>query len=166
MRIKESIAMINENTETVNQSKNKSCLFDSLKTPDLENTENGRNYLSILNKQKKPKSFLEDLKNQTNVLNNLNNKSDSSILSIRKQTNLNLNFNSNNLNVVGDQVAIVEVILRFLQLLCENHNLNLQNYLRSQENNKKITILFVKHYNFWTVFVDRPLEALVFWVYG
>ena len=34
------------------------------------------------------------------------------------------------------EVSIMEVILRFLQLLCENHNANLQNYLRVQKNNK------------------------------
>jgi hypothetical protein len=34
------------------------------------------------------------------------------------------------------EVSIMEVVLRFLQLLCENHNSNLQNYLRVQKNNK------------------------------
>ena len=29
-------------------------------------------------------------------------------------------------------MAVVEPILRFLQLLCENHNATLQNYVRSQ----------------------------------
>ena len=35
-----------------------------------------------------------------------------------------------------EDIAIMEVILRFLQLLCENHNADLQNYLRIQPNNK------------------------------
>ncbi|KAL4226234.1 Inositol 1 [Mactra antiquata] len=35
-----------------------------------------------------------------------------------------------------DQIAIMEPILRFLQLLCENHNRELQNYLREQSLNK------------------------------
>ncbi|XP_052781889.1 inositol 1,4,5-trisphosphate receptor type 1-like isoform X2 [Mya arenaria] len=34
------------------------------------------------------------------------------------------------------QIAIMEPILRFLQLLCENHNRDLQNYLREQPGNK------------------------------
>lgn len=37
-------------------------------------------------------------------------------------------------------VALMQPILRFLQLLCENHNRDLQNYLRHQHNNKS-------HYN-------------------
>lgn len=35
-----------------------------------------------------------------------------------------------------EDIAIMEIILRFLQLLCENHNHDLQNYLRVQPNNK------------------------------
>ena len=35
-----------------------------------------------------------------------------------------------------EDIAIMEIILRFLQLLCENHNSELQNYLRAQPNNK------------------------------
>ena len=34
-----------------------------------------------------------------------------------------------------EEVAIMDIILRFLQLLCENHNAHLQNYLRVQPNN-------------------------------
>nr|DBA33817.1 TPA: hypothetical protein GDO54_001448 [Pyxicephalus adspersus] len=37
-------------------------------------------------------------------------------------------------NEVGPVVLIMEPILRFLQLLCENHNPDLQNYLRIQNN--------------------------------
>ncbi|XP_077337534.1 inositol 1,4,5-trisphosphate-gated calcium channel ITPR3 isoform X3 [Lithobates pipiens] len=37
-------------------------------------------------------------------------------------------------NEVGPLILIMEPILRFLQLLCENHNPDLQNYLRSQSN--------------------------------
>ncbi|RNA42187.1 inositol 1-4-5-trisphosphate receptor isoform X1 [Brachionus plicatilis] len=39
-------------------------------------------------------------------------------------------------NSLPEDIAIVEIILRFLQLLCENHNSDLQNYLRYQSNNK------------------------------
>jgi hypothetical protein len=35
-----------------------------------------------------------------------------------------------------EDIAIMEVMLRFLQLLCENHNSDLQNYLRHQPTNK------------------------------
>lgn len=35
-----------------------------------------------------------------------------------------------------EDIAIMEIILRFLQLLCENHNSELQNYLRVQPSNK------------------------------
>ena len=35
------------------------------------------------------------------------------------------------------EVGYIFQILRFLQLLCEGHNLELQNYLRSQTNNIK-----------------------------
>lgn len=35
-----------------------------------------------------------------------------------------------------EDIAIMEIILRFLQLLCENHNSDLQNYLRVQPSNK------------------------------
>lgn len=35
-----------------------------------------------------------------------------------------------------EDIAIMEIILRFLQLLCENHNSELQNYLRVQPANK------------------------------
>ncbi|XP_041439755.1 inositol 1,4,5-trisphosphate receptor type 3 isoform X2 [Xenopus laevis] len=37
-------------------------------------------------------------------------------------------------NEVGPAVLIMEPILRFLQLLCENHNSDLQNFLRNQSN--------------------------------
>jgi len=39
-------------------------------------------------------------------------------------------------NSLHEDIAIMEIILRFLQLLCENHNSDLQNYLRVQCNNK------------------------------
>jgi hypothetical protein len=39
-------------------------------------------------------------------------------------------------NNLPEDIAIMEIILRFLQLLCENHNSDLQNYLRVQPNNK------------------------------
>ena len=41
------------------------------------------------------------------------------------------NTNNSTTNLPED-IAIMEIILRFLQLLCENHNSDLQNYLRIQ----------------------------------
>ncbi|XP_068212186.1 LOW QUALITY PROTEIN: inositol 1,4,5-trisphosphate receptor [Palaemon carinicauda] len=35
---------------------------------------------------------------------------------------------------LSPKIAVMRPVLRFLQLLCENHNLYLQNYLRTQEN--------------------------------
>jgi hypothetical protein len=60
---------------------------------------------------------------------------------------INLNQNKSNTNQFSlensssqsnlpEEIAIMEIILRFLQLLCENHNPDLQNYLRFQPNNK------------------------------
>jgi hypothetical protein len=46
------------------------------------------------------------------------------------------NSTSQNSNLPED-ISIMEIILRFLQLLCENHNHDLQNYLRVQPQNKK-----------------------------
>ena len=37
---------------------------------------------------------------------------------------------------LSPKVAVMKPILRFLQLLCENHNRDLQNLLRNQKNNK------------------------------
>jgi hypothetical protein len=56
------------------------------------------------------------------------------------QNNLNTNQfsleNSATQSNLPEEIAIMEIILRFLQLLCENHNPDLQNYLRVQPNNK------------------------------
>ena len=82
----------------------------------------------------KPKSFLDELslaKIKLTGLNNFNNNN-----------NCNESFGANcknsdlKKNSLADEIAIMEIILRFLQLLCENHNFDLQNYLRIQANNK------------------------------
>ena len=39
-------------------------------------------------------------------------------------------------NKLSPKVTVMKPILRFLQLLCENHNRILQNLLRDQKNNK------------------------------
>ena len=39
-------------------------------------------------------------------------------------------------NNLPEEVSVMQIILRFLQLLCENHNSELQNYLRIQSANK------------------------------
>jgi hypothetical protein len=43
---------------------------------------------------------------------------------------------TNNQTNLPEDIAIMEIILRFLQLLCENHNHDLQNFLRVQPQNK------------------------------
>lgn len=48
----------------------------------------------------------------------------------------NGNHLGSNQTNIGEDIAIMEIILRFLQLLCENHNADLQNFLRVQQNNK------------------------------
>ncbi|VDK72063.1 unnamed protein product [Litomosoides sigmodontis] len=45
---------------------------------------------------------------------------------------VNLNFSDDKKMLLSQEVALIEPILRFLQLLCENHNLVLQNFLRCQ----------------------------------
>ncbi|VDO35707.1 unnamed protein product, partial [Onchocerca flexuosa] len=45
---------------------------------------------------------------------------------------VNLNFWDDKKTLLSQEVALIEPILRFLQLLCENHNLVLQNFLRCQ----------------------------------
>lgn len=45
--------------------------------------------------------------------------------------------NGSSQNNLPEEVASMGIILRFLQLLCENHNDELQNYLRVQPNNKQ-----------------------------
>ncbi|MEE6493007.1 hypothetical protein FKM82_016698 [Ascaphus truei] len=44
-------------------------------------------------------------------------------------------------NEVGPVVLIMEPILRFLQLLCENHNSDLQNFLRNQSNKSNYNLV-------------------------
>lgn len=42
---------------------------------------------------------------------------------------------------VPDEITIMKPILRFLQLLCENHNRDLQNYLRNQNNKNNFNLI-------------------------
>ncbi|XP_048589146.1 inositol 1,4,5-trisphosphate receptor isoform X2 [Nematostella vectensis] len=44
--------------------------------------------------------------------------------------------NKNDSKSMAPEVIAMKPILRFLQLLCENHNRDLQNYIRRQDNNK------------------------------
>ncbi|GAB1604735.1 inositol 1,4,5-trisphosphate receptor type 1-like isoform X6 [Argonauta hians] len=44
-------------------------------------------------------------------------------------------------NKVSPQIAVLQPILRFLQLLCENHNRDLQNYLRNQNNKSNYNLV-------------------------
>jgi hypothetical protein len=80
---------------------------------------------------------IEETTNSSNTLVNLSNNNNNN-------NNSNNTFNSHNTssmstscqNNLHEDIAIMEIILRFLQLLCENHNTDLQNYLRVQTNNK------------------------------
>lgn len=40
-------------------------------------------------------------------------------------------------------IAVMQPILRFLQLLCENHNQSLQNFLRSQNNKQNFNLVSI-----------------------
>ena len=42
---------------------------------------------------------------------------------------------------LSPKIAIMQPILRFLQLLCENHNRDLQNLLRDQNNKTKYNLV-------------------------
>ena len=42
---------------------------------------------------------------------------------------------------MSPKIAIMKPILRFIQLLCENHNLYLQNLLRDQNNKTKYNLI-------------------------
>ena len=44
-------------------------------------------------------------------------------------------------NKLSPKIAIMKPILRFIQLLCENHNLYLQNLLRDQNNKTKYNLI-------------------------
>uniref|UniRef100_A0A8B9GL60 Inositol 1,4,5-trisphosphate receptor n=1 Tax=Amazona collaria TaxID=241587 RepID=A0A8B9GL60_9PSIT len=45
-----------------------------------------------------------------------------------------VHFNRSIISIMSPTIAIMQPILRFLQLLCENHNRELQNFLRHQNN--------------------------------
>jgi len=42
---------------------------------------------------------------------------------------------------IGQEIIIMQPILRFLQLLCENHNAEMQNYLRKQEHKNNFNLV-------------------------
>ena len=69
--------------------------------------------------------------NNHNVINTNNNNSNSTCNTTTSSSN-----SSSSQNSLHEDIAIMEIILRFLQLLCENHNTDLQNYLRVQPSNK------------------------------
>lgn len=117
---------------TLNSQYN-SAFNDNLTIGFEDSTTNG-----LLNKQrstfKTNKLFAGDetasntlmtaFQSTNNVTNTSSNMSNSSCTTTNSQNNLH------------EDIAIMEIILRFLQLLCENHNCDLQNYLRVQSNNK------------------------------
>ena len=51
------------------------------------------------------------------------------------------NSTSQNELKLPDEITIMKPILRFLQLLCENHNRDLQNYLRNQNNKTNFNLI-------------------------
>ncbi|KAJ8046348.1 Inositol 1,4,5-trisphosphate receptor [Holothuria leucospilota] len=53
----------------------------------------------------------------------------------------NANSKDEEKNTISPDVSIMQPILRFLQLLCENHNRDLQNYLRNQGNKKNYNLV-------------------------
>lgn len=59
-------------------------------------------------------------------------RAESSVLSSGSAGN-----NGSSQNNLPEEIASMAIILRFLQLLCENHNDELQNFLRVQPNNKQ-----------------------------
>lgn len=67
------------------------------------------------------------------VFQQLNSIGSSGDASFADETRLKMKDESTNL---PEDIALMQIILRFLQLLCENHNTDLQNYLRIQNNNK------------------------------
>ena len=64
-------------------------------------------------------------------LTTMSTSSDNSFI---EESRIKLNKDEN--NNLPEEVSSMQIILRFLQLLCENHNSELQNYLRIQTNNK------------------------------
>lgn len=64
----------------------------------------------------------------------------------RNQLTRNLSQSNSNLTdkkqyELPDEITIMKPILRFLQLLCENHNRDLQNYLRNQQNKNNFNLV-------------------------
>lgn len=91
----------------------------------------------------KTKSYLDDLTNSCLILNGINGINDtvSSLLTDLNQSkealDLSLQHSSHTIVTLPADITIMEIILRFFQLLCENHYQELQNYLRSQMSNNK-----------------------------
>jgi inositol 1,4,5-triphosphate receptor type 1 len=90
-----------------------------LSNENLVNTDDGLMSDSQSNQRRRSKTFVEDALSSTTNTGPL----------VIAQSN-------NNQTNLPEDVAIMEIILRFLQLLCENHNSDLQNFLRVQTNNK------------------------------
>ena len=67
----------------------------------------------------------------------------------------------------ADDQACMEAILRLLQLLCENHNTKLQNYLRIQRDNKTSynlvleTIKYLDNYGLALQITDQNVANVV-----
>lgn len=90
-----------------------------LSNENLVNTEDGLMSDGQSSQRRRSKTFVEDaLSSTTNA------------------GPLALAQSNNNQTNLPEDIAIMEIILRFLQLLCENHNSDLQNFLRVQANNK------------------------------
>ena len=69
-------------------------------------------------------------------------------------------------NKLSPKITIMKPILRFIQLLCENHNLYLQNLLRDQNNKTKYKGLYppnivAKPENFGVIPLKQIFESQV-----
>ena len=109
--------MLNENTSILDE--NQLLLGGDLATSNNKLTKNAS------------KGSTEDIANST-LMPSPNSGSSYSV----SNANAAITGSANTQNNLPEDIAIMEIILRFLQLLCENHNHDLQNNLRIQPNNK------------------------------
>lgn len=69
----------------------------------------------------------------------------------------------------SDEHTVARQVLRYLQLLCENHNLQLQNFLREQKNGKNkisynlvlCTIRYLDQYGLALYITEKNIESVV-----
>ena len=121
--INEVIKIKPDNISNSNQFKNSTQPENQASEKFINEIDNNNNYdiedfIDTNFKKNKSKEFLLDStlsKNETII------------------STSNVSLNQSNLQ---EEILIMKTILRFLQLLCENHNTEMQNLLRIQTNNK------------------------------